>query len=339
MKQELDCGLCLHVGTFVHKKGSSFYMRTEQAAIPQTAIGLGAWRVRLAWLLFAIIIILGFTGVALHLRIDRGDLRDSLGLIYMLASAGTGMLIVVRRPTNSIGWLLLGSAFCQTSGFSAAQYGLYSLVTRPDALPFAQTVAWWASIGIPLGAGLTVMLLPLVFPNGRLVSPAWRPFARIAVVTLLVLIAYSAIRPGNIQDIDGLPNPYALALPPPWNSVVDLVTIVAIFGLVLFSAASLIVRYRRSSGDERLQLKWLTYAIVAWFISILLSTIAQQFSAELYVIVDIGVMVVLAMIPLPPVRYRPADQSHAGVRRADRLRRWVVCAAGGWVGRAAPGAG
>ena len=108
-------------------------MRTEQAAIPQTAIGMGAWRVRLAWLLLAIIIILGFAAVVLHQRIDRGDLRDSLGQIYVLACAVTGMLIVVRRPANNIGWLLLGSALFQTSGYTATQYGLYGLLTRPGA--------------------------------------------------------------------------------------------------------------------------------------------------------------------------------------------------------------
>ena len=110
-------------------------MQTEQAAIPQAAISIGAWRVRLAWLLFAIILVLSFTSVALRLRIDRGDLRDSLGLVYMLACAGTGMLILVRRPANNIGWLLLGGAFCQASGYAAAQYGLYGLVMQPGLLP------------------------------------------------------------------------------------------------------------------------------------------------------------------------------------------------------------
>ena len=156
-------------------------MQTEQAAIPQTAIGMGAWRVRFAWLLLALIVGLVLAGLALHLRIDRGDVRDSLGLIYVLACAAMGMLIVARRPANNIGWLLLGSALCQASGYSAAQYGLYGLLIQPGSLPFPQIVAWWTSISIPLGAGLTVMVLPLIFPNGQLVSPAWRPFARIAI--------------------------------------------------------------------------------------------------------------------------------------------------------------
>ena len=141
-------------------------------------------------------------------------------------------------------------------------------------------------------------MLPLVFPNGSHLSPAWRRLVWPAAAVLLALVAINMRRPGTIQDISGLPNPFALSLPAPWEAVVDTLSALGALGVFALCAASVVVRYRRASSDERLQLKWLTYAILLWSVAVIVASVVAPFEPALLPLADTLVFVALLFIPV-----------------------------------------
>ena len=177
----------------------------------------------------------------------------SIFLVSVVACALVGGLVSFRRPRNPIGWLLLGSALSFALQEFAIQYAVYGLRTEPGSLPLARAVAWpptW--LWVP-GVFLTFAFLPLYFPDGRLPSRRWRPVACFMVGASVVSAASAAFLLPTADDRTGLANPLAVEAPGPVLLVVNLGLLPLAVAFV--SAASLIVRFRRSRGEERQQIR------------------------------------------------------------------------------------
>jgi hypothetical protein len=109
-----------------------------------------------------------------------------------------------------------------------------------------------------LSSGLTVLLL-LVFPNGRFLSPRWRRFGQVALAGAAVLALAVAVAPGPVDPSIGIrvDNPLGLGGVPG-----DAAAAVSAFGYplvvpgFLLAAIAMALRYRRSGPVEREQLKW-----------------------------------------------------------------------------------
>jgi signal transduction histidine kinase len=269
------------------------------------------WRLRLAWSLCAAFLTLALLGLLLWLNVRRGDWRDLIGVAYMLSCMLTGMVIITRRPGNLIGWLLLWAGVCLITGFTVIEYGLYGAVVAPGSLPAPLAIAWLATLVTPWGTFLIISAIPLVFPDGRLVSPAWRPAAWIALCGTLLLTLINMLRLDTIQDVDGLPNPFALRLPSPWQEVRDGFSLVGVLGLFLLGASSIVVRYRRANAATRLQIKWLTYTVVAWGFALVFAIVSEYISESLFYLADTLILLVLFFIPVTigvaVLRYRLYD--------------------------------
>ena len=204
--------------------------------------------------------------------VERGDDLDStdgnywvitvLVVLFVLLWLGTGVLIVWRRPTNWAGWLFLitGIAFPLLS--LAQGVVVYGLKVEPGSVPL---IAAWATLGeyalYPLAF---IPLLFLLYPDGRLPSPRWR-WAVIALVggTSLAFLGF-LFRPGPFNNwvTDGIlyENPLAIG-GFTWGGVVITVgTIVALAGAISTPVA-VVRRFRRSTGEERQQMRVL--ALVA----------------------------------------------------------------------------
>jgi hypothetical protein len=97
----------------------------------------------------------------------------------------------------------------------------------------------------------------LLFPDGKLASGRWRPFAWFAAAAVVAGTLAAAFSPGPIRGIEPIDNPLGIEGAP--NLVVVLEAL--IFGLGLGAAASMFARLRRASGVERQQLKWFAYAV------------------------------------------------------------------------------
>jgi hypothetical protein len=154
------------------------------------------------------------------------------------------------------------------------EYAEYAYVTRPGSLPgagLAAPIAHW--YWFPL-LGLILVFTPLLFPTGRLLSARWRPFAVAAAVGSATMAVLAALQPTiSLQNEDYTArNPLGLAgVPDPEEGVLGAVLLGLLFGCMAAAVASVVLRFRRSRGVERQQLKWFTYAATLMTLFLLLT--------------------------------------------------------------------
>lgn len=186
---------------------------------------------------------------------------------WLFAFAGVGVLIAFRRPGNAIAWLCLGFAFAWATNLTAdtlLRFEMTSpgLIPRPDVLAVVADQVWVPGVGI-------VGFLLLLFPDGQLPSPRWRPLVWALLVAMSLAMAYGLFRPGPFTDWQDFTNPLGVA----WVGrleIVSFVVVVALISSLLACALSVVIRFRRAEGEERQQLKWLVAAGVVSALSYLL---------------------------------------------------------------------
>jgi signal transduction histidine kinase len=177
------------------------------------------------------------------------------------------------------------SALSFAATIFTSEYAKYGLLTEPGSLPAARAMVWPQTWLWTPGAVLMLVFVPIYFPDGRLVSRRWPPVVVFAVFFSLLAAVVSAIEPGEIQG-SGFINPLGTELPQPATVVLDAAFLPLWLGLLFVSAASLVLRFRRSGREERQQIKWLAFAaavIPFWF---LLNAPVQQAFPNLFVFMD-----------------------------------------------------
>jgi hypothetical protein len=198
------------------------------------------------------------------------SLRDEVLLpVLILAFSTVGALVASNRPENTIGWLFLSGAFVWIVGELTLEYGVYALITDPGALPAGVWAAWFGAWARGLGWFLLVSFL--LFTTGRLPSPRWRPvlWGTAGSVVLFTLASWLSpktndLRLTSVRNLLGLESEIMGLLYELFNYTFPLP--------IVTSGAAVIVRFRRSRGDERQQLKWFAYVVavmivvfVTWF--------------------------------------------------------------------------
>jgi hypothetical protein len=225
---------------------------------------------RLAWGLFGLAVVLVVPGPVLQTALEWKDEADLVFLLAFVAlqlgTAGAGAVIASRLPRNPVGWCFLAMGVGMAVAISSGVYAELGLDSTHGPLPADEVAAWFSSwIFIPVIFGVPLYLL-LVFPDGRFLSPRWRwvGFGLAAIVALASVAL--AFKPGEIEPL-GVQNRLAFGgkageLMTALDSITNLLALPG-FGLAV---AGLVVRFRRSRGVERQQLKWFTY--VAAFVGI-----------------------------------------------------------------------
>jgi hypothetical protein len=172
-----------------------------------------------------------------------------------------GAVIVARQPHNRVGWLCCAIGFLLGPAFFGQDYAWYALIHQPGSVPGGWAMAWLGQWPWYLALGVISLLL-LVFPNGRLVSPRWRPVAWVLAADIAAIWVWAAWAPRPLEGrgLTTLTNP--LGLQQAEAAFRLLATIALPIGalLAVLSVASIVVRFRRARGMERQQLKWFTYA-------------------------------------------------------------------------------
>jgi signal transduction histidine kinase len=208
-----------------------------------------------------------------------------------------GFVIASRRPENAIGWLLLGAGFALgLAGFGNA-YALHALVADPGSLPGGRFAGWIANATGSIPVGMLPFLF-LLFPNGRLPSPRWRPALWFAYVEFALLLLTTVIfatsiwaRPFTMGDRARSLDSLALTL----FVVVLLMLPVSTF----VSFVSVAVRYRGAVGDERIQLRWFVtaalFVVVTFTATLITSLPVAQISFDvalvfLYLAIGIAIL-------------------------------------------------
>jgi hypothetical protein len=174
------------------------------------------------------------------------------GQLVNMAVPVTGFVLASRRPENRIGWLFLVAGLALgLSGFSN-QYALHALVADRGSLPAGPVFAWLSN-WIWIIAVAALAFLFLLFPTGRLCSRQWRPAAwfaggafALAMVSTLVAASRLWTHPftSSLGGLDGL------------TALLEVMAGFLISAGLLVSVVAVVVRFAKSSGEERLQLKW-----------------------------------------------------------------------------------
>jgi signal transduction histidine kinase len=170
-----------------------------------------------------------------------------------------GALIVARRPGNRIGVLFLAVGVVGGLSGVATQYAIHALIADPGSLPGGAWAAWVRTVAVPLVVPIFVFL-PLWFPDGRPPSRRWRPVEWLGIVTMALLVL-ALFAPGPIEVFD-VENPAGI---PGFEVFVGLAgwpLLLSTIGAIV----AVVVRFRRSRGEERQQLKWFTFAAAALFV-------------------------------------------------------------------------
>jgi signal transduction histidine kinase len=184
-----------------------------------------------------------------------GSSFQYLGVVLLFPVSG--FLILWRQPRNRVGWILVVIGFAWIQPLSELGEWLMSRDIVAGRVISALGTGTWAPPVI-----LTGSILILRLPNGELLSPRWRWVERIALVDMFAILVSIALFPGDFAELGypGIRNP--LQTPGLSEAVMAALPVVLfVFPVtIVLSAVSLVIRFRRSRGIERLQLKWISTA-------------------------------------------------------------------------------
>jgi|SRR6185312_7544540 len=183
--------------------------------------------------------------------------HDAPFTIWGLAYASVGGLVAVRRPGNVVGWLLLAAGLVFVAGSLTFEYANFAPAGRAD---WSVAVALWVAQAPSTIALVMIPLALLLFPDGRLPGPGWRPAAWLTVAAGACLVAGLGLAPGSLDTSVTVENPFGVG----GAGTPALVLQVAGWALtvVTFAAAgwATVVRLRGSDSALREQMKWVAYA-------------------------------------------------------------------------------
>ena len=211
-----------------------------------------------------------------------------------------------RLPENPIGLILAGFGLTFTLGVIGE-----SLAAIDHSL--TSWGVWFGTWQWALSMGLILVLLPLRFPDGRLPSSRYRWVTPVMVVGLAMLIFGNAFKESALVTVGQTEVEVPLPLGLPLAS--DVFDTVSLLGLALMLAAiggavvSAVMRFRRSSGIERQQMKVfagaLSISIVGMTLNLILYELGNEPAAN--ALFAIWVLVLVASIALAVLRYRLYD--------------------------------
>lgn len=225
----------------------------------------------------AVVVVVFALGCAAAAIAASGELARArpggLSLFVLIAAyvpyAAVGSILVIRRPRNLIGWVLLGMGWTFAVSFLPIDATARELQTL-TAPPLQEAIAWLTEFSLPLTFALFAMLA-FLFPTGRLPVGRWRRPAAFVLGLIWSMAITSAfwpvltVQPAGADGLIEVPNPIGLlpptilevSLPPQWlaGTVLPLILVASI--------AAIAGRYRGSNGPERLQMRWLVAAFGA----------------------------------------------------------------------------
>jgi hypothetical protein len=250
-------------GTVAFMVGEELHVHVGRRLLSaRLAVGLGI----LAFVLNVVALVLVASANQSAPQLVRG--------IALLPTTAVGMLVAVRRPGNPLGWLLLGCGVLFSLEGGSVAYSVLDYRLHHGTLPLGRLAValqpTWAA-GLVLVAGALWL-----FPDGHLPTGRWRRvggalFAAGLLFGALMFVPWAMAATRHTLRVDATGTPAALDHPAGAQLVWVIVENIGFFALIISWVVWLAVqvpKYRRSSGERRLQLKWL-YSGAAVFIACL----------------------------------------------------------------------
>jgi signal transduction histidine kinase len=261
---------------------------------------------RLAWSLALVAVVLAAGGLVFSLKSGASLLSsDGAFALTVVVFGALGAILASRRPSNPIGWIYLATAFTFALSGLGDQAATYGLVTNPGVVPGAAIGAWLSVWVWAPGAGSLMVFSLLLFPDGHLPSRRWRPVAwlgalGIVLITLPVALEGWPLRGPKLQYANEPPP----TLPDAFRHAVNVQQFAFLLLVVaaLASAASLVIRFRRASGEEREQIRWFAYGGGFLIFGFLANTFANGI-----LIGDVGLVGFAAAATIAILKYRLYD--------------------------------
>jgi signal transduction histidine kinase len=232
---------------------------------------------RWPWVALGVFFSFAITGM-IGVAVNGESLAEQIPNVIAFTLFGiVGALLLSRLPGNRVGGLLLFGAAVTAGSFAAGELMTYLVRAGNTDGPAVVAMGLVSSLGWLVGIFPVILFLPLLFPDGHLPSRRWLPFAWLCAAVLVflgVLLLFGQDTLVGSSDDAVIANPFfmpglaGLEIP-------DVVFAVSLIGLLLGSVVSLVLRFRRSTGVERQQIKWVALAIAFLASSFILSTIAS----------------------------------------------------------------
>jgi hypothetical protein len=228
---------------------------------------------------------------------------DLFSILFFVTHALVGYLLVIRRPRNPIGWLLIAIAFGFVGTGSLDERELVALSTGTAPLP-AVVRAWIASWA-GSAAFAAYIALAALYPTGTFGQGRQRRVGQVLVGLALAAVVLAALTPTIRIDPDetavvyDIANPIGIApdvlgavgLTSDWWAVVSV-------GLLLASVVALVIRYRASTGIVRVQMRWLVASLCAIVVSVIVGFVLTALGGA---VADLAWLPVLVVYPTLPV--------------------------------------
>jgi hypothetical protein len=210
----------------------------------------------MAWFLFSLF--LACVATALGFVVFGRGSAGYAAVLLALGFAAVGALVASQEPANAVGWLLLVASLA--FAFPAEAYA------DSGGHPGAAWAAWVAGWLWYVWFGGVALLLPLLFPTGRLLSHRWRVALAVALAAIALDVLNVALTAGVLDVPTSEPTINPLGVN---GFLAGAVTAAGVAGGVLtlvglaLGPLSLVLRFRRSRGRERQQLKVFAFVVVA----------------------------------------------------------------------------
>jgi hypothetical protein len=247
----------------------------------------------LAWSLWGLTMVLEVAAIWLWLgnhSLGGGYFAPQVFLVPGFATVGA---VIAARRANTVGWLFVGLGLLAASHAVSMAYAERDTLIDPASLPAGTVVGLLSGWLWPLNYLLLCLIL-LLFPDGRLPSPRWRPAARFILMAWALAILLNALTPaeGNPEG-----NPLGVAaLQRPAGQLLLLVANAAGLVALVLSAVAPFLRFRRAGYQQRQQLKWVAFTVVVSVLSVLVSLGLGQLLPEVKVIGILGLLGFLGVI-------------------------------------------
>ena len=210
-----------------------------------------------AWSMGVLSVGLSVAAVPLAARNGEGPAElvanhHAIGIVTAIGIAVLGAMIASRKPRNPLGWLMSVAALL-LGVYSFNQQ--YAPLAAAKGLPLVGLSSWLATWTALPGIAITITSGLQLFPDGRLPSRRWRPLAWASAAAAVVPAAVMAVRAWPLRG----PELATLTFDHPAVAAVFGIGFPLVLALSVVSMAALIVRFRRSTGVERQQIKWFAY--------------------------------------------------------------------------------
>lgn len=222
------------------------------------------WAFRISWSLWGCCVASVAAGLlfyALNAASDTSAGSTPFGPTVAVVIPTFGAVIATRLPSNPMGWILLFPGLLGVE-FFCAEYATYALQSEPGSLPGGIWAYWFTTWVWAPGIFALNLLLPLLFPQGRLPSRRWRPVAWLVALVYALALSFAFVPWREGGELPTGENPLGIGI------VEGLVTpLEGIFGpaymlAILLCLSAPLVRFWGARGEERQQLKWFVYFCV-----------------------------------------------------------------------------